>query len=112
MGAIDRALSTVPPKSVVMDDFGISGWLLWSHPELVPAADLRMEIYPTDYLHRYIDAGNAAPGWEAFVARIGARYALVERKSAIADALVHERHWAPMATSSTFVLLRAPQANP
>jgi hypothetical protein len=112
MGAIDRALSTVPAKSVVMDDFGVSGWLLWSHPELVPAADLRMEIYPTDYLRRYIAAGNAAPGWEAFFTQIGARYALLDTKSAIADALVHEQHWTPMARSSMFVLLRAPQANP
>lgn len=109
MTAIDRALSTVPPRSVVMDDFGVSGWLLWSHPELVPAADLRVEIYPAGYLHRYIDAGNAAPGWERFFAQIGAHYALLDKKSAIADALVHEQHWVPMATSGMFVLLRAPE---
>jgi hypothetical protein len=110
MGSIDRALSAVPQRSVVMNDFGISGWMLWTHPQLVPVADLRVEIYPTDYLTRYIDAENAAPGWEAFIRETGARYALVERRSAIGDALVHEAQWAPVATSTRFVLLSAPGA--
>lgn len=108
MTRIDRALGAAPAHTVVMADFGVSGWLLWTHPELVPAADLRMEMYPTAYLHSYISAGNADPGWQAFVDHIGARYALVERTSAIGDALVHERHWTAVATSPMFVLLRAP----
>lgn len=110
MGRIDRALSAVPAHSVVMADFGVSGWLLWTHPDLVPAADLRMEMYPNAYLHRYLDAGNADPGWQGFIDQIGARYALVERTSAIGDALVHERRWTAIATSSTFMLLSAPKA--
>lgn len=112
MGRIDKALDTVPARSVVMDDFGVSGWLLWTHPQLVPAADLRVEIYSTTYLHRYIDAGNTRPGWQGYLSTINARYALLDKTSALTDALVHEQHWTTMASSHTFVLLRAPQVAP
>jgi hypothetical protein len=108
MARIDRALGHVPPRSVVMDDFGVSGWLLWTHPELVPAADLRVEIYPSGYLHQYIDAGHGKPGWQSFLTHIDARYALLDKTSPLSDALVHEQHWTTMASSSDFVLLRAP----
>ena len=33
LGSIDRALADLPPRTVVLNDFGISGWLLWAHPE-------------------------------------------------------------------------------
>jgi hypothetical protein len=108
MARIDRALAAVPARSVVMDDFGVSGWLLWTHPELAPAADLRVEIYPSGYLRQYIDAGNGKPGWQSFLTHIDARYALLDKTSALSDALVHEQHWTTMASSSDFVLLQAP----
>ncbi|MFC8504255.1 hypothetical protein ACFUC1_18000 [Pedococcus sp. NPDC057267] len=108
MRAIDTALDHAAPHSVVMADFGVSGWLLYAHPELTPAADLRMEAYSPAYLARYLDAGNAKPGWQAFVDGVGARYALVERTSAIGDALAHERGWRTVATSAQFVLMAAP----
>ena len=110
MGAIDAALTTAAPHSVVMVDFGVSGWLLYAHPELTPAADLRMESYSTAYLARYLDAGNAAPGWQAFIDDVGAHYALVERRSAIGDALARERGWKAVARSPKFVLLESPKA--
>ncbi len=91
-----------------MDDFGVSGWLLWTHPDLVPAADLRVEIYPSGYLRQYIDAGNGKPGWQSFLTHIDARYALLDKTSALSDALIHEQHWTTMASSSDFVLLHAP----
>ncbi|NNM46341.1 hypothetical protein [Knoellia koreensis] len=110
MGAISAALDQTPAGSVVMPDFGVSGWLIYAHPELAPAADLRMESYSPIYFQRYLDAGNAQPGWQDFVRDVRARYALVERTSALADALVREARWQLVATSPQFVLLRAPAA--
>ncbi|GAB3434460.1 hypothetical protein GCM10027517_02540 [Phycicoccus ginsengisoli] len=108
MGGVDRALDAVPRGSTVMVDFGVSGWLLWAHPELVPSADLRMESYGHDYLHRYIAAVGGAPGWQSFVDDVDARYALVTRASALGDALVHQGDWRMVASSPGFVLLTAP----
>lgn len=108
MAPVDSALTGAPDGSVVFADFGVSGWLLWKHPELVPAADLRMEIYSPDYLKQYIAAGEARPGWQQFLTRIGARYALLETDSAIADALQKRGRWTVVARSPKFVLLSAP----
>jgi hypothetical protein len=106
MTTINRALDFLPPSTVVLDDFGISGWLLWAHPDLSPVADLRGEIYDHEYLSQYKDALAVKPGWRDFVDRTGAKVALVERDSALADALRTRSHWAVVASNAEFVLLR------
>jgi len=103
--AIDSALGQLPRGSVVLDDFGISGWLLWRHPELVPAADLRGEIYDRSYLEDYEHALAAEPGWQDYLRQIDARAALVASDSAIAAALTDRLGWTVRARSSAFVLL-------
>ena len=105
---IDAALDQLPQGTVVLDDFGISGWLLWAHPELRPVADLRGEIYGQDYLRAYTDALTVKPGWDAFVARTHPSVALVATDSALGDALRHRLNWAVVASTDDFVLLRAP----
>lgn len=111
MRDIDASLGRAPAGSVVMVDFGVSGWLLWRHPDLTPSADLRMESYSHSYLHRYLDAAEAKPGWDSYLHDVHARYALVERSSALGDALVREKGWRTEATSARFVLLAAPGAS-
>jgi hypothetical protein len=108
MQSIDSALARVPARSVVLADFGVSGWMLWRHPDLVPTADLRGEIYSAGYLRSYVDASDAKPGWDGFVRETGARYALVERTSALGDALTHQERWRLVASSPRFLLLTAP----
>ena len=105
MGPLDRALSQLPAGTVVMDDFGISGWLLWAHPALTPVADLRGEIYGAGHLARYRAALAGHPGWHDFVTSTGARAALLQRSSALSDALVHRSGWVRVASTEEFVLL-------
>ena len=112
MRDIAASLGRAPAGSVVMVDFGVSGWLLWRHPDLTPSADLRMESYSHAYLHRYLDAAEARPGWDGYLDDVNARYALVDRTSALGDALVHEKGWHTAATSARFVLLTAPAESP
>lgn len=110
MSRISAALREVPSQSVIFADFGVSGWLLWNHPTLTPVMDLRMEMYPADHVAGYIRASAAKPGWDRFVAGTGATYALVERKSAISDALKQRKEWRVIASSPMFLLLEAPEA--
>jgi hypothetical protein len=110
MTTINRALDSLPPSTVVMDDFGISGWLLWAHPDLSPVADLRGEIYNHEYLSQYKDALAVKPGWRDFVDKTGAKAALVERDSALADALANRSRWTVSASNNDLVLLQ--DANP
>jgi hypothetical protein len=102
---VDRALSELPPGTVVMDDFGISGWLLWAHPELTPVADLRGEIYGARHLARYRAALAGEPGWHDFVVATRAGAALLQQRSPLSDALVHRSGWVPVASTEDFVLL-------
>lgn len=110
IGSIDKSLDRVPEKSVIFADFGISGWLLWTHPQLVPVADLRMELYGEKHLRDYIAASQARPGWETFVASTTAEYALEANDSPLADALIHRKGWSVVAKSKDFTLLKAPGA--
>ena len=105
LAPIDRALADLPARSVVLDDFGISGWLLWAHPGLTPVADLRGEIYDHAYIASYTSTLRVQPGWQDFVARIDPDVALLAEDSALADALVHRLGWREVASTHDFVLL-------
>jgi hypothetical protein len=108
MGSIDQALDSLPRHAVVLDDFGISGWLLREHPELTPVADLRGEIYSRSHLSTYRDVLRAKPGWQQFVQRTRSEAALLDRESPLADALVNRLTWTTMASTDDYVLLRRP----
>jgi hypothetical protein len=109
MPAVDKVLSSAPRGSVVFSDLGVSGWLLWRHPSVSPVADLRVEIYNTDYLKSYVAALEAKPSWSDFVEKTRAQYALVEEDSGIAGALASRLGWIPVARSATYVLLVPPE---
>jgi hypothetical protein len=105
MKAFDRPLAQLPAGSVVLDDFGVSGWILWAHPDLRPVADLRGEIYDTRYLLDYRDALSAKPGWQAFVTRTHPDVALLATDSALSDAL-RGQGWVTVSSNHDYVLLR------
>ena len=110
MPAVDKVLSSAPRGSVVFSDLGVSGWLLWRHPSLSPVADLRVEIYNTEYLRSYVAALEAKPAWSNFVESTRAQYALVEEDSGIAGALASRLGWVTLARSASYVLLAPPRA--
>jgi hypothetical protein len=64
-----------------------------------------MEIYSPDHLRAYGDAAAARPGWQGFVESTGSDLALLQRESALADALVQRLGWSRVATTEEFVLL-------
>ena len=105
LDAISSRLDDLPPGTVVLNDFGISGWLLWKHPQLTPVADLRVELYSADYLRSYIGAEQVRPGWDDYVDRVHPGVALVADDSALGDALVHRLAWREVASSGDYLLL-------
>jgi hypothetical protein len=108
LGRVDTALAALPARTVVLADFGISGWVLWRHPELAPVADLRGELYAPDHLTAYRHALTVEPGWQDFVRTTGARAALVEDDSALGDALRGRLGWSITASQGDFLLLTPP----
>jgi hypothetical protein len=100
-------LSAIAPGTVVLADGDIGGWLFWAEPNVVPVLDPRIEIYPASHLRAFVSAMAAGPGWEQFVHRTRARYALVLTGSAIATALVERAGWSQVGKDAGFVLLQA-----
>lgn len=102
-------LAKLPAKTVVLDQFAIGGWLLWAEPQLIPVADLRSEVYSSEYLTAYINNESAGPGWQTFVTRTGATAALISKDSALADALAQQLHWRVTGRDNGYVLMQAPE---
>ena len=101
-------LAALPAKTVVLDQFAISGWLLWAEPQLVPVADLRSEVYSSEYLTAYRNNESVGPGWQSFITRTGATAALLNEDSALADALRQQLHWRLTGRDNGYVLLESP----
>ena len=103
------ALSALPAHSVILDDFSVSGWLLWAEPDLVPVIDLRSEIYSKEYFQAYRNAEQVRAGWQSFVTRVKPTYALLRTEAPLRLALQEELHWTTVRKDpSGYVLLRAP----
>jgi hypothetical protein len=101
-------LSAIASGTVVLADGNISGWLFWAEPDVKPVLDPRIEIYPSAHIRAFVSAMAAGPGWEQFVNRTSARYALVLTDSPIATALAERAHWSQIGKDAGYVLLRAP----
>ena len=111
LGPVDSALANLPERTVVLDDFGLSGWLLWRHPSLTPVIDLRVELYSAEHIAAYRRAERVQPGWQDILTQTRATYAVLETDAALAAALEQRLGWSQVATSGDYVLLRAPAAS-
>jgi hypothetical protein len=101
-------LSAIPSGTVVLAQGDISGWLFWADPGVKPVLDPRVEIYSAAHVRAFVSTMAAGPGWQQFVDRTGARYALVLTGSPIATALVERAGWSQIGKDAGYVLLRAP----
>ena len=101
-------LSAIPSGTIVLAEGDINGWLFWADPGVKPVLDPRVEIYPSAHIRAFVSAMAAGPGWQQFVDRTGARYALVLTGSPIATALAERAGWSPIGKDAGYVLMRAP----
>jgi hypothetical protein len=108
---LSARIGALPQGTVVFNDFGLGGWMLWRHRNVIPVIDGRIEVYDTAYVQTYLNAREAKAGWEGTIAASGARYAVMEDSTALADALEQHLQWRRVAEDRNFVLLEAPGAN-
>ena len=105
---LQRALDPAPAGSVVLNDDSLSGWLLWSEPQLVSVFDLRSEIFSRDYVEAYRRTTQVRPGWQDFLTKTKPTYALLRSESPLRLALQEELHWVPLQSAQGFTVLRTP----
>jgi hypothetical protein len=102
-------LSALPRGTVVLNEYELGGWLMWSHPRLEPVIDPRTEVYAVAYVQRYVDARGAVPGWQDFVADTGSRAAILDRRLPLTGVLQDTLHWRATARDGDWLLLQAPE---
>lgn len=101
-------LQEIPNGTVVIATGDVTGWLLWSAPNLKPVEDLRIEIYDPAYVRQFIETMAAGPAWRGFVNDSGATVALLKDDSPLATALQERAHWRATGSDAGYLLLRQP----
>lgn len=110
--ALDPELDQLPSRTVILNDYVLGGWILWRHRQLVPVVDGRTEVYDPAYLDAYGRAVSASDGWEGFLGRTGATYALLTAHSPIATALTERLNWSVLGQDDGYVLLHSTAVGP
>lgn len=110
-GWLTPALTALPDHTVVADDWGWGGYLMWRYPRL----DLLMHGYGDTFtvaeLQRNTDIRELNPGWERALAGSGARVALLPPLSRLAVALA-DQGWHQLHRSADIEMLVAPPGWP
>jgi len=101
-------LAAIPAKTVVLNDFGAGGWLLWAEPHLTPVIDPRSEIYSAGYIRNYLNTQEVRVGWQTFLDRTKPRYALLKANAPLTVALWEQLKWTTVGKDASYVLLKAP----
>lgn len=108
---LNAKLDALPRGTVVVDDYALGGWLLWSQPGLRPVVDPRTELFDPGYLDRYATALAAAPGWQGFLDSTASSAAVLPTSSPLGEALVEVRKWRVSGAADGYRLLVAPLVN-
>jgi hypothetical protein len=105
---LDVPLAALPRDTVVCNDYGVGGWLIWRHPNVRPTIDGRVEIYATGHVKEHIEFERATPGWQAYLGKTGCTYALLGKGQPVVEALTEQARWTVVQRGSEYVLLRKP----
>ncbi|MEO7752571.1 MAG: hypothetical protein ABIS35_04100 [Terracoccus sp.] len=109
---LDPAIAALPADTVVCNDYGSGGWLIYSHPNVRPAIDGRIEVYAVDYVRAYQAFETASPGWQSYLARTSCHWALLPTDLPVTEALTAQAGWEVADRGADHVLLRAPDSSP
>lgn len=106
--ALTPAIAAIPDGSTVFDDFNVASWMLFRYPHLRLVVDTRLEVFSASYLDGYAAALAARPGWQDFVRRDGASWAVLREAVPLATAL-RRSGWTQTASAQGYVVLHRTQ---
>jgi hypothetical protein len=99
-------LSALPQGSRVISFGDLTGWVMFTAPQVEPVFDLRIEQYSPAHVRGFISTMHAEQGWQAFLQRTGANTAVLETDSPLSAALLESDTWQLVAQDGGFVLLQ------
>ncbi len=102
------SVSSLPAHTVVFNDYGLGGYLLFADHDLDTVIDGRADVYTLAYFRAYFRAVDVKDGWERTVRDSGASAAVLRRDSALALALRSRLDWVARQQDDDYVLLVAP----
>lgn len=107
---VDRVMQGLPADTVVMNDWGRGGYLMWRYPHLDLVMHGYGDSFTTAELQRNKDIGELQPGWDELVEGTGAQHALLPPDSPLAYALEHSEGWSVVHESEEIAFLVAPSS--
>jgi hypothetical protein len=106
MYRMNAALGSLPPGTVVFNEYTLGGWLEWRHRNVVPTVDGMTDAYEVDHVSAYSNATRLGPGWRDFIDATEANYALLDAGSPLAAALEEHDEWRELVRESGYLLLQ------
>lgn len=103
----DDRLSSLPDDAVLINELGDGGFLAWKYPDLRIVGDGLTDQYPVEWLEKWFMALEGESGWEEFVERSGADYALLHDDTPLRLGLL-SMNWSVVDQEEGRVLLKAP----
>lgn len=102
-------LDEMPDGTVVLNDWGQGGYLMWRFPELDFVMNGYGDIFTDDEIARNYEMDATLPGWLDEVERTGATYALLRPDTRLTYGLDDLEGWEVVHRSEKLVLLEAPE---
>jgi hypothetical protein len=103
---LDARLRALPQGTVICNEYGLGGWLLWRHPDVIPVIDPRAEIYHVGYIKTYLAFSNGGDDWRALLRTTQCGFALLDEDRAAVRLLTEADGWSRLGQDAGFVLLR------
>jgi hypothetical protein len=105
---LDGALDGLPRGTVVLDDTGFGGYLMWRFPQLDLVANGYGDTYTDAELERNADIAAVRAGWLDDVKDTHAAYAVLPPGSPLAYNLRQIQHWSVVEDGGDLQLLAPP----
>lgn len=104
---VDRELGALPSGTVVLNDWGDGGLVMWAHPQLHLVMHGYGDTFTTEELERNVDILDLERGWQDLVRETGAEVAFLRTDHPLTAAL-EDAGWVVEEASEEVELLTAP----
>ena len=105
--AVAQFLRSAPPTGRVFNTYGWGGILIYYlHTQVRVFIDSRADLYPPEFLQRYLTIEGLRPGWKEALQTLEIDWMVLEVGSALAAALGESREWEIIYRDTVAVVLR------